>query len=67
MKIDDYQFVVFSDSGGDLHYVDDITDKEQLVEALKVVRYMTEVEGIDVWFDVRYNPRRIEETENETS
>ena len=59
LNYDDYEFVVFSDSGGDLHYVDDITDKEQLVEALKVVRYMTEVEGIDVWFECRYNPRQM--------
>ena len=35
----DYQFVLFSDSGGDLHYIDDITDIKQVKEAIKVPNY----------------------------
>ena len=56
MKIEDYQFVVFSDSGGDLHYVNDITDKKQLKKALEVIKYHKEINGIDVWIEVRFNP-----------
>ena len=64
MKIDkmlqsfnkDYQLVLFSDSGGDLHYIDDITDVKQLKQSIKVFKHFKEVEQIDVWVDVRYNP-----------
>ena len=52
----DYQFVLFSDSGGDLHYIDDITDIKQVKEAIRVFKHFKEVEQIDVWIDVRYNP-----------
>ena len=56
MNINNYQFVVFSDSGGDLHYVDDITDKKQLKKALEVIKHNKEINGIDVWIEVRFNP-----------
>jgi len=56
MNINNYQFVVFSDSGGDLHYVDDITNTEQVKKAIEVFNHFKEVEQIDVWIDVRYNP-----------
>ena len=52
----DYQFVLFSDSGGDLHYIDNITDIKQGKEGIKVFKHFKEVEQIDVWIDVRYNP-----------
>jgi len=47
---------LFSDSGGDLHYIDDITDIKQVKEAIKVFKHFKEVEQIDVWIDARYNP-----------
>lgn len=64
MKIDkmlqsfnkDYQLVLFSDSGGDLHYIDDITNTKQIKKAIEVFKHFKEVEQIDVWVDVRYNP-----------
>ena len=52
----DYQLVLFSDSGGDLHYVDDITNTKQIKKAIEVFKHFKEVEQIDVWIDVRYNP-----------
>lgn len=52
----DYQLVLFSDSGGDLHYIDDITNTKQIKKAIEVFKHFKEVEQIDVWIDVRYNP-----------
>ncbi len=52
----DYQLVLFSDSGGDLHYIDDITNTKQIKKAIEVFKHFKEVEQIDVWVDVRYNP-----------
>ena len=52
----DYQLVLFSDSGGDLHYIDDITNTKQIKKAIEVFKHFKEEEQIDVWIDVRYNP-----------
>ena len=52
----DYQLVLFSDSGGDLHYIDDITNIKQIKKAIEVFKHFKEEEQIDVWIDVRYNP-----------
>ena len=36
--------------------IDDITDIKQVKEGIKVFKHFKEVEQIDVWIDVRYNP-----------